>query len=81
MDCITQTLNSNPPWFQSYTHEYLTVLKHVELQSVAFSASRRHGIHLVKNDKHSFMDAIVHDYQSECLAITASTNDNICVCC
>src|SRR6267154_2765067 len=82
MDCIMQTLNSNPPWFRNsvtYTSESLTVLKHVELRSVAFSASRRHDIRVVKNDKHSF-DVIVHDYRSECLTITALTNEYICVC-
>jgi hypothetical protein len=83
MDCITQTLNSNPPWFRnsvSYTCESLTVLKHVELRSVAFSASRRHGIRVVKTDKHSFVDVIVHDYRSECLTITVLTNEDICAC-
>src|SRR6267154_6255936 len=83
MDCIMQTLNSNPPWFRNsvtYTSESLTVLKHLELRSVAFSASRRHGIRMVKNDKHSFVDVIVHDYWSECLIITALTNEDICVC-
>src|SRR6267154_5119906 len=83
MDCITQTLNSNLPWFRNsvtYTSESLTVLKHVELRSGAFSASRRHGIRMVKNDKHSFMDVIVHDYRSECLTITTLINEDICVC-
>ena len=80
MDDIYQVLNSNPLWLMfgvMYVHKSLTALKYIKLENVAHFLFPKHGMQKLKNNKWSFVDVILHDYQSECLTLNVSAYDTI----
>jgi hypothetical protein len=78
---VSRVLNNNPPWLcfiSTFVRDSLNALKHAELQGVACSAGRKHGVRDVQNNKTGFVDIILFDFESECLTVGVSANEAIC---